>query len=244
MKHLSGVLRLIPITFLLTPLSAQDPAPSRQIQLPSSKVLQSPSPGRIGPVNSFPATIAVNPDGQYAALLNMGYGTQKSQARQSITILDLKSNQLSDFPDARLAESAHQSYFIGLAFSPDGRRLYASMGSFTDPVGAKPENTGNGIAVYKFEAGKVSPERFLKIAPQARAPVLKVDYDVRKPAAVTAIPSPAGRAVIAVRTMTGFWWPTIFLTTRCCWTPRTAASCTNLTSAPMRSFRLRFPIRW
>jgi DNA-binding beta-propeller fold protein YncE len=197
LKHLSGVLRLIPITFLLTPLSAQDPAPSRQIQLPSSKVLQSPSPGRIGPVNSFPATIAVSPDGQYAALLNMGYGTQKSQARQSITILDLKSNQLSDFPDARLAESAHQSYFIGLAFSPDGRRLYASMGSITDPVGAKPENTGNGIAVYKFEAGKVSPERFLKIAPQALAPGRKVAYAVRKPAAGTAIPYPAGLAVIS-----------------------------------------------
>jgi DNA-binding beta-propeller fold protein YncE len=197
LKRLSGLLRLIPIALLLTPLSAQDSAQSHQIPLPSSKVLQTPTPGRIGPVNSFPAAIVVSPDGRYAALLNMGYGTQKAQARQSITILDLKSNQLSDFPDARLAESAHQSYFIGLAFSPDGRRLYASVGSITDPSGAQLENTGNGIAVYKFEGGKVRPERFLKIAPQTIAPRRKVAYGVRKTAAGTAIPYPAGLAVIS-----------------------------------------------
>ncbi|HXP15960.1 MAG TPA: hypothetical protein VN868_02580, partial [Terriglobales bacterium] len=196
MKRLSGVLRLIPVALLFNSLFAQDSAQPRQIPLPSSKVLQAPSPGRIGPVNSFPATIAVSPDGHFAALLNMGYGTQKAQARQSITILDLKSNQVSDFPDARLAESAHQSYFIGLAFSSDGRRLYASIGSITDPGGVKPGNTGNGIAVYTFEAGRVSPERFLKIAPQTIAPGRKVAFGVRKTAAGTAIPYPAGLAVI------------------------------------------------
>jgi DNA-binding beta-propeller fold protein YncE len=196
LKRLSGVLRLIPVALLFNSLFAQDSAQPRQIPLPSSKVLQAPSPGRIGPVNSFPATIAVSPDGHFAALLNMGYGTQKAQARQSITILDLKSNQVSDFPDARLAESAHQSYFIGLAFSSDGRRLYASIGSITDPGGVKPGNTGNGIAVYTFEAGRVSPERFLKIAPQTIAPGRKVAFGVRKTAAGTAIPYPAGLAVI------------------------------------------------
>ena len=69
-------------------------------------------------------------------------------------------------PDARLSDTAHQSYFLGLAFSSDGAHLYASMGSITDPTGAKSGNTGNGIAVYKFENGKVTSERFLKIAPQ------------------------------------------------------------------------------
>lgn len=191
-------MKLIALTLpaiLLAALCAQDPP--RQIPLPSSKVLNAPSPGRIGATNSFPGTIALSPDGQYAALLNNGYGTQQSQAHQSIAILNLKSNQLTDFPDARLSDTAHQSYFIGLAFSSDGGHLYASMSSITDPTGAKPGNTGNGIAVYRFENGKVSPERFVKISPQPIAAGKKVAYGVRKTAAGTAIPYPAGLAVIA-----------------------------------------------
>ncbi len=115
-------MKLIALTLpaiFLSALCAQDPP--RQIPLPTSKVLNAPSPGRIGAVNSFPATIALSPDGQYAALLNNGYGTQQTQAHQSITILDLTTNQLTDFPDARLSDTAHQSYFLGLAFSSDGR---------------------------------------------------------------------------------------------------------------------------
>ncbi len=190
---------LIPMilpAILLASLSAQDPTAPRQVPLPTSKVLNTPSPGRIGSTNSFPATIAVSPDGQYAALLNHGYGTQQSQAQQSIAILNLRSNQLTDFPDARLAERAHQSYFLGLAFSSDGTHLYASIGSITDPTGAKPGNTGNGIAVYKFENGRVSAEHFIKIPPQKIASGKKVAFGVRKTPAGTAIPYPAGLTVI------------------------------------------------
>jgi DNA-binding beta-propeller fold protein YncE len=179
------------------PLSAQDSSATRQIPLPSSKVLNTPSPGWIGSVNSFPATIALSPDGHYAALLNNGYGTQQSQAQQSIAILDLQSNQLMDFPDARLAARARQTYFLGLAFSSDGSHLYASVASLTDAVGAKPGNTGNGIAVYKFEQGKVTAERFIKIAPQPIAQGKKVAFGVRKTRAGTAIPYPAGLAVVS-----------------------------------------------
>src|SRR5216684_4049248 len=190
------VIPLILPAILLATLSAQESTQPRQIPLPSSKILNTPSPGRIGSTNSFPVTMALSPDGQYAALLNHGYGTQQSQAQQSIAILSLKSNQLTDFPDSRLAESAHQSYFLGLAFSSDGTRLYASIGSITDPTGAKPGNTGNGVAIYKFENGKVSPQRFIKIPPQTIAPGKKVAFGVRKTAAGTAIPYPAGIAVI------------------------------------------------
>src|SRR5438128_2528748 len=83
-----------PAILLVGALSAQDSAAPRQIPLPSSKILTTPSPGRIGSTNSFPGTIALSPDGQYAALLNNGYGTQQSQAQQSIAILNLRSNQL------------------------------------------------------------------------------------------------------------------------------------------------------
>jgi hypothetical protein len=148
---------------------AQGPKRGREISLPSSKTLSTPSPGHLGATNSFPVTIAISPDGKYAALLNFGYGTQEAMAHQSIAVLSLSTNQLSDFPDERLAESAHQSYFLGLTFSADGKHLYASIGSITDPTGEKPKDTGNGIAVYGFEQGKVTPERFLKIGPQKLA---------------------------------------------------------------------------
>jgi len=101
---------------------------SRIISLPTSKNLAVPAPGVLGPLNGFTPTIAISPDQHHAALLNDGYGTQANQAHQSIAILDLATNQLTDFPDARLGEEARQSYFIGLAFSTDGDHLYASMG--------------------------------------------------------------------------------------------------------------------
>ena len=133
-------------------LIARAAARARRINLPTSKTLTLPVPGYLARTNSFPATIALSPDGRYAALLNQGYGTQESGGRQSIAILDLSNNQLRDFPDDRLKDdySAHQSYFIGLAFSSDGKFLYASMGSITDPTGEKPTGTGNGVAVYKL----------------------------------------------------------------------------------------------
>jgi DNA-binding beta-propeller fold protein YncE len=166
------------------------------IPLPSSKVLTAPSPGRITSTNSFPATIAISPDGRYAALLNDGYGTQENQATQSISVLDLKSNRLSDYPDKRFGEDVHQSYFLGLVFGSDGKHLYASVGSVTDPTGQKPGDTGNGIAVYRFANGMVAPERFIPIEPQPLAAGKKVAVELRKTPKGTALPYPAGLALI------------------------------------------------
>jgi DNA-binding beta-propeller fold protein YncE len=180
-------------------LSVKDPKDKdpRQIPLPTSKLLNTPSAGRLGSLNSFPATIALSRDGRYAALLNDGYGTQDDQAHQSIAILDLNTNQIADFPDDRLPEDAHQSYFLGLAFSSDGSHLYASIGSITDPTGEKPGDTGNGIAVYKIQQGKITSERFIKIAPQKIARDKQVAIASRKTATGTAIPYPAGLTVVS-----------------------------------------------
>ena len=163
--------------------------------LPTSKMLTVPSPGRIGSTNSFPATMVVSPDGQYAALLNDGYGTQETLAHQSISVLDLKTNQIVEYPDQRLSDEAHQSYFIGLAFSSDGKHLYASVGSLTDPTGAKSGDTGNGIAVYSFTEGKVAPERFLSIALQTLSTGKRLAVGLKAPPH-KAIPYPAGIAVV------------------------------------------------
>ncbi len=171
---------------------------SRRLNLPTSKSLTLPVPGYLGRTNSFPATIALSPNGRFAAFLNQGYGTQEAGARQSIAILDLSNNELHDFPDNRLSDdySTRQSYFIGLAFSTDGNHLYASMGSVTDPAGSKPTSTGNGIAVYKFSEGQVAPERFIKIAAQPIAQGKEVAFGLLKTPAGTAIPYPAGIFVV------------------------------------------------
>ncbi|MGC2059853.1 MAG: phosphoesterase, partial [Candidatus Sulfotelmatobacter sp.] len=161
----------------------------------TSKWLTVPSPGRIGSTNSFPATIAISPNGRYAALLNDGYGTQDTLGTQSIAVLDLKTNRLADYPDKRFGENAHQSYFLGLVFGSDGKHLYASVGSITDPSGEKEGDTGNGIAVYKFHGGKVEADRFIPIGPQTLAAEKKVSIELRKTAAGTAIPYPAGLAL-------------------------------------------------
>jgi hypothetical protein len=191
-----NVLAAVLISLLIVTLALIAGERSRIVPLPTSKQLTLPVPGYLTRTNSFPATIALSPDRRYAALLNMGYGTQDTHARQSIAILDLAENQLRDFPDDRLGEDARQSYFIGLAFSSDGKHLYASMGSITDPTGEKPGDMGNGIAVYRFEAGQVRPERFIKIPPQKLAPGKEVAFGLRKTPAGTAIPYPAGFAVL------------------------------------------------
>jgi len=178
---------------------AQESAPAENrppIMLPTSKTLTVPSPGRIGSTNSFPATMVLSPDGRYAALLNDGYGTQETMAHQSISVLDLKTNQIVEYPDARLSDTSLQSYFIGLAFSTDGKLLYASVGSLTDPTGSKAGDTGNGIAVYRFAMGKVTPERFIPIGLQPLSTGKKLAVGLTAPTH-TAIPYPAGLAVIS-----------------------------------------------
>ena len=184
--------------FGISSAQSAPPADRPPVNLPTSKMLTVPSPGKIGSTNSFPATIALSPDGRYAALLNDGYGTQESLAHQSIAILDLTNNHLLDYPDARLSDESYQSYFLGLVFGSDGKHLYASVGSVTDPTGEKAGNTGNGIAVYTFSSqGKVAPERFMPIAPQTLAAGKKVAIGLQKTPPGTAIPYPAGLALVS-----------------------------------------------
>jgi DNA-binding beta-propeller fold protein YncE len=182
-------------------LCGQTSIRSTEIPLATSKHLIVPSPGHLAPLNGFPSTISLSPDGRYAAILNDGYGAQANQSHQSVIVIDLQTNDLTDFPEKRLPEEAHQSYFIGLAIGSDGNHLYASMGSISDPLGEKPGDIGNGIAVYRFREGKVDWERFIKISPQKIEPGRKVASGLRKTARGTAIPYPAGLAVIAGQTV-------------------------------------------
>jgi DNA-binding beta-propeller fold protein YncE len=167
------------------------------IPLPTSKMLSTPVEGRIGSTNSFPATVAISPDGRYAAMLHFGFGTQETLGQQSISILDLQTNHLADYPDSRFGEQSHQSFFLGLVFSSDGKSVYASVGSITDPAGTEPGDTGNGIAVYKFADGKVTPERFIPVPGQPLAANKRVAIGLQKAEVQGAIPYPAGLALVS-----------------------------------------------
>ena len=185
-------------TILLTLATLHLPAEqsSKQVPLSTSKSLQLPMIGEPQPTNSLPTAVALSPDGKYLAILNNGYGAADSNFHQSIAVLDLVTNQLRDFPDARLALEAAQTYFLGLAWSSDGGQLYASMASLTDPEGKKPQNTGNGIAVYRFADGAITPERFLRLPIVPLRKHARYTYGAKHVAAGSAVPYPAGLALV------------------------------------------------
>src|ERR1017187_5751764 len=59
----------------------------------------------------------------------------------------------------------------------DGKHVYASMASLTDPVAGQgtgnreqgTANTGNAVVVYGFSEGKITPERLIPIPLQKLA---------------------------------------------------------------------------
>jgi YVTN family beta-propeller protein len=174
----------------------QETSEKRGIPLPSSKILLSPAPGHPQPTNSFPTALALSPDGRYIALLNNGRGVEESGYQQSIAIVDLASQQVRDFPDSRLKVGAKQSYFLGLAFSSDGKAIYASIASLNDPTGQKPDDTGNGIAVYSFQEGTVAPQWFIKLPLPPLEPGKQAGAVFYQAPKGMAVPYPAGLAVI------------------------------------------------
>ncbi len=177
-------------------LRAQEQPAPPQLRLPSSKILLAPVPGDPQRTNSLPTAAVVSPDGRDLAILNNGNGSIESTYSQSIAVLDLETDRLTDFPDSRVALNAHQTYFLGLAFGAGGHALYASIASLTDPEGVRPGDTGNGIAVYRFEAGRITPDRFIKIPLQPLGPNQKTKVSPTLPPG-KAIPYPAGLAVFA-----------------------------------------------
>ena len=148
---------------------------AQTVDLPSSKQLIGEIPGDPQRLNSLPISMAVSADGRYVVTVNAGYGTFESKYEQSLAVLDTASGVVTDFHDSRTMYDAKQTLYSGLAFSRDGSRLYASLGSITDPLGNDPKDTekkdtGSGIVVYRFAAGKVAPERLIPLPLQPLAP--------------------------------------------------------------------------
>jgi len=146
--------------------TSQATAAAQQVDLPTSKALIGEIPGHAQKLNSLPISMAVSPDSRYVVTVNVGYGTFESQYDQSLAVLDTQTGRVADFPDVRTGLRDKQSLYSGLAFSRDGKHIYASMGSITDPEGDGKKAVGNGIAVYSFAEGKIAPERLIPIPMQ------------------------------------------------------------------------------
>jgi DNA-binding beta-propeller fold protein YncE len=140
-------------------------------------------------------TAALSPDGRYLAVVNAGYGTFESKYQQSIAVIDIQSGKLTDFPEPRTAKGLPQMLYSGLAFGKDGRHLYAVFDSLTAPQGKSANQTGNAIAVYGFNDGRVMAQQLLPVPlQQLAAGKLQNQLGARLPPGM-AIPSPAGIAV-------------------------------------------------
>jgi len=143
---------------------------AQTIDLPTSKQLIGPVPGSPQQLNNLPMTMAVSPDGRYVVTVNAGFGSFESEYEQSLAVLDTRSGAVADFPDDRTLVGASQTLYSGLAFSRDGKHLYASMGSITAPTGDGKRKTGNGVVVYSFADGRIAPEKIIPLPLQQLAP--------------------------------------------------------------------------
>jgi DNA-binding beta-propeller fold protein YncE len=164
------------------------------VDLPSSKQL-SPVPGNPRRLNSLPISMAVSPDKRYVVTVNAGYGTVESKYLQSLAVMDTRTGKVMDFPDDRTNASGEQTLYSGLAFSGDGKHLYASMASLTAPEGDGKKTPGNGVAVYGFSEGKITQERVIPIGLQPLAGGRRTKLIGGKDGAL-GVPYPAAIAVL------------------------------------------------
>ncbi|MEO6983398.1 MAG: bifunctional YncE family protein/alkaline phosphatase family protein [Edaphobacter sp.] len=183
----------LPALILMGPVAAMGQA----IDLPTSKQIVRPVPGNPQRLNSLPMSMAVSPDGRYVVTVNAGYGTYESEYMQSLAVMDTRTSVVTDFPDNQTPVGSKQTLYSGLAFSRDGKHVYASMGSTSDPVGDGAKKVGNGVVVFGFQQGRIVRERMLKIPLQQLA-AGRTTMLVGGVAGNKGVPFPAAIAVIGV----------------------------------------------
>lgn len=189
------VLITLIVTSPILHAAAQSPS-ATTIDLPTGKQLFEPVPGSPQKLNSLPMAMAWSPDKRYLAIVNAGYGTFESDYQQSIAVLDTNTGSLVDFPEKRTAATMPQTLYSGIAFSGDGRHLYASLDSLSDPEGKGSNATGNAVAVYSFDVGALKADRMIPI-PLQKLAAGHTQNQIGKPIADgLAIPVPTGLAVV------------------------------------------------
>jgi YVTN family beta-propeller protein len=188
---------------------------AQSIDLSSSKQLIEPVPGNPQRLNSLPMSMAISPDGRFVVTVNAGYGTYESKYQQSLAVFDTQTGKLTDFPDDRTSLRAKQTLYSGLAFSRDGKHLYASIGSESDPEGKLPPvrglaDTGSGIIVYGFADGKIEPERLIHLSIEQLQPGHKTkliggalgDKGIPFPAAIAVVETGGAEKLLVAENLT------------------------------------------
>src|SRR5216684_4417040 len=115
---------VVVLAMVLGSVAAFGQAIGQGIDLPTSKQIVRPVPGRPQRLNSLPMSMAVSPDAKYVVTVNAGYGTFESNYMQSLAVLDTQTGVVTDFPEADTKERAKQTLYSGLAFSRDGKHIY------------------------------------------------------------------------------------------------------------------------
>ncbi|MDP4171939.1 MAG: YncE family protein, partial [Bacillota bacterium] len=87
-------------------------------------------------LGNFPMGGALSPDGKYMVVSNAGAGTQSMQ------VIDTKTKAVIQ----TISYESPEALYIGVAFSPDGKQMYASAGG------------NNKIRVYDFAEGKLTEQ--------------------------------------------------------------------------------------
>ncbi len=96
-------------------------------------------------VGDRPMGAALSPDGRYLAVSNDGQGVQ------SLTLVDVNAKKVVQ----TIEYHSPQALFVGVGFSPDGDRLYASAG------------VNNKIRVYDFDGGSLSETDPIRLGPSS-----------------------------------------------------------------------------
>src|SRR5262245_36761143 len=82
--------------FLAPSVPGQTAAPS--VQLPNGRLLGE-VPGKPRQTNNLATAASVSPDGRFIVFLHSGYGSAASDGKQSLSVLNLETGELADFPD-------------------------------------------------------------------------------------------------------------------------------------------------
>ena len=133
----------------LVPLAQQGPPAPERPGLQGSGVTLLPNGWRIAPegqhmqAGDFPLAMTLSPDGRFLIVTNNGY------AKPTLTIVDTKHWYVTEREPVDHA-------FLGLAWHPDGTRLFSSGGS---------QNTVN---VLKWGAGRLEPSEQITISAPER----------------------------------------------------------------------------
>lgn len=145
MKAIIATLLLLgAATFLVSQSGGQrqivGPLPDGRFLLNSGYILE--PAGKQIPLDTFPMSTAISPDGKYLLVLNGGYNPP------SVSVLGVADEK-------EITRVPVEDGWLGLTFTPDGKKVYVGGGSRAT------------VYEFDFSAGQLTPARQFEITPSA-----------------------------------------------------------------------------